>query len=138
MKDGTGVHTHDHHHNHNRLYVDPVCGMSTEDEHVFTPFEYDGQRSYFCSSHCLEKFSFSQLPRVFPMPTKYYIVHHDSQNIFPTRHSHWQMLLEPLEYENLLEHIELIVSSYNPLSFRYIINRPNPPCLLAVSTTIER
>lgn len=36
--------------------VDPVCGMSTEDEMAFKRHEYNGKRYYFCSDRCLEKF----------------------------------------------------------------------------------
>ncbi len=37
-------------------YVDPVCGMSTNDEGAFKPYEYEGETYYFCSDHCLMKF----------------------------------------------------------------------------------
>ena len=53
---------HNHHHNHrdqqsdSKSYVDPVCGMSTEDESAFTGYEYNGTGYYFCSDHCLAKF----------------------------------------------------------------------------------
>jgi len=47
---------HDHHHHHGQSYVDPVCGMSTDDEHGFTPYEHEGRSYYFCSDHCLKKF----------------------------------------------------------------------------------
>ena len=54
--------THNHHHNHTRhhaerkSYVDPVCGMSTDDESAFTGFEHHGRTYYFCSAHCLARF----------------------------------------------------------------------------------
>ncbi len=37
-------------------YRDPVCGMSTDDETAFQPYEHAGHTYYFCSGHCLEKF----------------------------------------------------------------------------------
>lgn len=45
-----------HHHEQGKLFIDPVCGMSTEDQHGFTSHEYEGQSYYFCSDHCLAKF----------------------------------------------------------------------------------
>ena len=57
MKDKTNTHTHEHnHHDHTKSYIDPVCGMSTDDEHGFTPYEHKGQTHHFCSDHCLTKF----------------------------------------------------------------------------------
>ncbi len=55
---------HEHHHaqgshdhgEHPKKYVDPICGMSTDDPNAFIPYERDGKTYYFCSSHCLEKF----------------------------------------------------------------------------------
>jgi Cu+-exporting ATPase len=55
----TNAHTHEHSHPHQdqvKEYVDPVCGMSTDDEHGFSHYEYKGQTYYFCSDHCLTKF----------------------------------------------------------------------------------
>ena len=37
-------------------YRDPVCGMTTDSEGEFAPFEYQGKTYYFCSTHCLAKF----------------------------------------------------------------------------------
>ena len=37
-------------------YVDPVCGMKTEDKDAFILHRYEGEKYYFCSEHCLEKF----------------------------------------------------------------------------------
>ncbi|NIA19545.1 MAG: YHS domain-containing protein [Xanthomonadaceae bacterium] len=53
-------HGHDHqqYHDHQKLtkrYVDPICGMSTDDADAFIPYEHDGETHYFCSSHCLDK-----------------------------------------------------------------------------------
>ena len=59
MKSMTNPHSHEHdypHHDQAKSYVDPVCGMSTDDEHGFTPYEHKGQTYYFCSEHCLNKF----------------------------------------------------------------------------------
>lgn len=53
---------HNHHHEHSQKhgdtknFVDPVCGMSTEDESAFSGYEYKGTTYYFCSDHCLAKF----------------------------------------------------------------------------------
>jgi Cu+-exporting ATPase len=51
-------HEHDHHDHEKsqKSYVDPICGMSTDDVDAFIAFEQDGETYYFCSSHCLEKF----------------------------------------------------------------------------------
>lgn len=59
MKESAIVHMHEHdHHQHEHInsYVDPVCGMSTKNEHGFSPYEHEGQTYYFCSAHCLAKF----------------------------------------------------------------------------------
>ena len=50
---------HDHHHDHGmpqKRFVDPVCGMSTDDPEAFIAYEQDGKTYYFCSTHCLETF----------------------------------------------------------------------------------
>lgn len=52
-------HHHDHQHDHEaqkKRYIDPICGMSTDDAEAFIAYEHDGETDYFCSSHCLEKF----------------------------------------------------------------------------------
>jgi len=49
-------HQHYNHEETKKRYVDPVCGMSTDDANAFIPYEQDGKTYYFCSSHCLEKF----------------------------------------------------------------------------------
>jgi Cu+-exporting ATPase len=51
----TNNHNH-HHHDQGNAFIDPVCGMSTEDQHSFTSYGYKGQTYYFCSDHCLAKF----------------------------------------------------------------------------------
>jgi len=57
MKEHKEMHEYDHHHHDlGKSYVDPVCGMSTDDEHGFTLYEHKGQAYYFCSDHCLKKF----------------------------------------------------------------------------------
>jgi len=43
-------------HKQTKRYVDPVCGMSTDDESAYIPHEHQGKTYYFCSGHCLEKF----------------------------------------------------------------------------------
>jgi len=51
------THEHSHHqHDHKKQYIDPVCGMSTEDEHGFTRYEHEGKPYFFCSDHCLNTF----------------------------------------------------------------------------------
>lgn len=37
--------------------IDPVCGMTVKPETAAGSFEYDGRTHYFCSTHCLNKFS---------------------------------------------------------------------------------
>lgn len=39
------------------VYTDPVCGMSTDDAEAFTRYSHKGKDYYFCSEHCLNKFS---------------------------------------------------------------------------------
>ncbi len=56
MKETLNPNSHDHHPNQGKLFIDPVCGMSTEDEHDFTPYEDEGQTYFFCSANCLAKF----------------------------------------------------------------------------------
>ncbi len=56
MKASPNTNSHDHHNNQVKLFSDPVCGMSTEDQHGFTSYEHEGQTYYFCSDHCLAKF----------------------------------------------------------------------------------
>ncbi len=47
------------HHNHaanDQSFIDPVCGMSTENRDDFLAHDHEGETFYFCSTHCLEKF----------------------------------------------------------------------------------
>ncbi|NDY43007.1 heavy metal translocating P-type ATPase [Dissulfurirhabdus thermomarina] len=37
-------------------YVDPVCGMSTDEEGAFIPYGHGGMTYHFCSTRCLEQF----------------------------------------------------------------------------------
>ena len=37
--------------------IDPVCGMTVDPSSAAGSFEYNGQTYYFCSQHCLKKFS---------------------------------------------------------------------------------
>jgi Cu+-exporting ATPase len=39
-----------------KVFKDPVCGMTTEEENAFTRYEHEGGSYYFCSDHCLTKF----------------------------------------------------------------------------------
>ena len=59
MPTNTPNHTnrHDHSsHDHPQRYIDPVCGMSTEDEKAFIRHEHEGKVYYFCSGACRAKF----------------------------------------------------------------------------------
>jgi len=52
---------HEHHDAHPghavpKEFVDPVCGMKTEDENAFMKHEHEGQPYYFCSEDCRDKF----------------------------------------------------------------------------------
>lgn len=37
--------------------LDPVCGMTVDPDRAAGSFEYDGKTYYFCSTHCLHRFS---------------------------------------------------------------------------------
>ena len=37
-------------------FIDPVCGMSTDDENSFIRHEHNGNTYYFCSKSCMDKF----------------------------------------------------------------------------------
>ena len=37
--------------------IDPVCGMTVDPQNAAGSFEYEGQTYYFCSTHCLHRFS---------------------------------------------------------------------------------
>lgn len=39
-----------------KTFKDPVCGMEVSEQSEERKFEYKGQKYYFCSSHCLDKF----------------------------------------------------------------------------------
>ena len=39
-----------------RSHVDPICGMTVGDDSP-RRFAFDGKTYYFCSDHCLRKFS---------------------------------------------------------------------------------
>jgi len=47
---------HDCHAKLAKPYVDPICGMSTDDPEAFIHYEENGESHYFCGPHCLEKF----------------------------------------------------------------------------------
>ena len=50
-------HSEDSHHTTDvKLYIDPVCGMRTEDETAYKHHQHDGESFYFCSDKCLTKF----------------------------------------------------------------------------------
>ena len=39
-----------------KTFIDPVCGMSTDQEGKYLRLDYEGKPYYFCGKHCLEKF----------------------------------------------------------------------------------
>ena len=47
---------HGHRHDNRQAYRDPVCGMTSDEEGAFTPYQHQGTTYYFCSAGCLEKF----------------------------------------------------------------------------------
>lgn len=51
-------HEHATHNNHDqeKKYVDPVCGMSTDDPDEYIHDTHEGKDYYFCSEHCRQKF----------------------------------------------------------------------------------
>ena len=73
----------DHHKGHKRHggdsdhtvtmeFVDPVCGMKTEDENAFMKYEHGGQTYYFCSENCRDKFKMD--------PAKYFHAAHEGHD----------------------------------------------------------
>ena len=48
--------SHDHHMADGGRYVDPVCGMSTDNSGRYLQYEHANKTYYFCSEHCLSKF----------------------------------------------------------------------------------
>src|SRR5574340_945248 len=43
-------------HKERAMAIDPVCGMSVDEQTAPANAEYEGERYYFCSTHCLHKF----------------------------------------------------------------------------------
>jgi Cu+-exporting ATPase len=41
------------------IHIDPICGMTVDPAAAAGKFEYEGREYYFCSAHCLRKFSAS-------------------------------------------------------------------------------
>ena len=66
-------------HTSKEQYVDPVCGMKTEDKDEFILHRHEGERYYFCSEHCLEKFKKN--------PESYFNEHYDTQDSKPSQES---------------------------------------------------
>ncbi|HEB68490.1 MAG TPA: heavy metal translocating P-type ATPase, partial [Desulfobulbus sp.] len=66
MKTPTQQHTHSHH-EQTKSYVDPVCGMSTDEKEVFIPHKHEGKTYYFCSDNC--RTTFTQDPGKYIAPT---------------------------------------------------------------------
>jgi Cu+-exporting ATPase len=48
----SGLHESDH----KKVYIDPVCGMSTDEPGKYKELVHDRRIYYFCSEHCLTKF----------------------------------------------------------------------------------
>jgi Cu+-exporting ATPase len=48
-------------------HIDPVCGMTVEDDSP-RRFAFDGTTYYFCSDHCLAKFSADPARYLAPTP----------------------------------------------------------------------
>ncbi|WP_319548466.1 heavy metal translocating P-type ATPase [Desulfogranum marinum] len=59
-------------HTSRQQYADPVCGMKTEDKGEFILHRYEGERYFFCSEHCLEKFKEN--------PESYFNEHDETQD----------------------------------------------------------
>ena len=57
-----------HEKNHKTVYVDPVCGMSTDEPDSYLELVYDDKTYYFCSDHCLTAFKAN--PADFIKPAK--------------------------------------------------------------------
>lgn len=51
----------------NRSVIDPVCHMTVDPQSSAGSFEFEGQSYYFCSKHCLHKFS--ENPKKFLEPS---------------------------------------------------------------------
>ena len=51
------THTHHNHAANDQSFVDPVCGMSTENREDFLAHDHKGEIFYFCSTHCLDTFT---------------------------------------------------------------------------------
>jgi len=68
---------HEHHDAHPdqavlKEFVDPVCGMKTEDETAFMKYEHEGMPYYFCSESCRDKFKSD--------PAKYVLATHEDHD----------------------------------------------------------
>ena len=48
---------HQHHHHTTSGVLDPVCGMTVSPAEAAGHVEHDGKTYYFCSRHCVERFS---------------------------------------------------------------------------------
>jgi Cu+-exporting ATPase len=59
-----GTMNHEHH-----TVTDPVCGMNISAADAAGSFEYRGQRYYFCSTSCLDKFQSDPERYIEPKPT---------------------------------------------------------------------
>ncbi len=51
------THAHNNHTANDQSFVDPVCGMSTENRDDFLAHDHGGETFYFCSTHCLDTFT---------------------------------------------------------------------------------
>jgi Cu+-exporting ATPase len=48
--------TYNHGPGNEHKFMDPICGMSTDDGNAFIQHEHNGNKYYFCSKNCLDKF----------------------------------------------------------------------------------
>jgi uncharacterized protein len=51
-----------------RYARDPVCGMQVEIAHAPACIERNGERVYFCSDHCADRFAQRAVPNGVPVP----------------------------------------------------------------------
>ena len=51
-----------------RIAKDPVCGMNVDPDRAVGSHEHAGQKYFFCSQHCLEKFRAEPARYLAPQP----------------------------------------------------------------------
>jgi Cu+-exporting ATPase len=60
------------------IHIDPICGMTVDPATAAGKFEYEGKEYYFCSAHCLRKFSSSPQAYLNGGPTAAQMAAHSS------------------------------------------------------------